>query len=296
MVINEVNEEEIIVIRTLECDLCMRFDSIMITREEIEKRVSANSLQIGSHLIPHRDHLRIVYFDHFGIYLGDTISLNMNNSKSKNFDRELPILPTCKRGVLQKIQKHMLKRLIALSQNLCILGPSLAGKTSLTMYLETGMPERYSKRINHSPTLGKSVRRFKLGNSKLTVFDMGGQRDFWHGWSKSIANSEKIIFVVDGSANNINEIADGLKIVLKERKTNIPILILMNKMDLFIEGYISNFSSSSDFMNYVNDIDINNVWTLETSVFNGVCYNYGGEKEETPLAQVILDFLEFKIN
>jgi GTPase SAR1 family protein len=293
MVFNEVSEEEIQVIRTLECDLCMRFDSIMITRDEIEHRVNSNSLQIGSHLISHGDHLRIVYFDHFGMYLGDTISLNTSKTKLELFNRELPILPRTKPGIKRRLQKYMLSRFISSPLNLCIVGPSFAGKTSLTLYLETGTPERYSKRINHSPTMGRSIKRFKLGRSKLTVFDMGGQRDFWPGWEEKIALSERIIFVLDGTANNTKDIRDALDLVLDVRaRKSIPILILLNKMDLFVDGYTNNFSSIGEFLPAENTIKLDQVWTVETSVFNGICYNYGGKAEETSLAQVIADFMD----
>ncbi|MHA2252004.1 MAG: ADP-ribosylation factor-like protein [Candidatus Kariarchaeaceae archaeon] len=290
---NELSREEIVVIRTLECDLCMRFDSLMITKEEIEIRANSNSLQIGSHLISHGDHLRIVYFDQFGVYLGDTISLNTSKNSLESFTREIPILPKIRRGVLQKIQMNMLKRFISSTYNLSIIGPSFAGKTSLTMYLETGLPERYSKRISHSPTLGKSVRRLKLGNSKLTIFDMGGQKDFWSGWAESIEKSDKIIFVVDGTANNRDEISEALALVLNERlNRKLPVLILINKMDLYLEGYTSNFSTPNDFLTSEIEANLEDVWMLNTSVFNGNCYNYGDIREETQLAKVIADFLE----
>ena len=293
MAYNQIGEEEILVIRTLECDLCMRFDSIMITREEIEKRVESNSLQIGSHLISHRDHLRIVYFDRFGIYLGDTISLNTGNNKLENFDRELQIFPKYEQRLIKRIRNKLLKKFLLTKQSICIVGPSFAGKTSLTMYLETGIPERYSKRISHSPTLGKSVRRFRLGKSKLIVFDMGGQRDFWAGWGDSIQYSEKLIFVIDGTANNNKEVIDSLNLVLKERGASKPVLVLNNKMDLFLDGYSTEFSASSDFLSQLDAVDPKYIWMLEVSVFNGICYNYGGKKEETTLADVISDFLEF---
>ncbi|MHA2170397.1 MAG: ADP-ribosylation factor-like protein [Candidatus Kariarchaeaceae archaeon] len=293
MVFTEVTDEEIIVVRTLECDLCMRFDSVMITKEEISRRVNSNALQIGSHLIPHGDHLRIVYFDHFGMYLGDTISLNTTKTQIEEFGRKIPVLPEKPQSKFQKLRKYMLQKFMLTSQSLCIVGPSFAGKTSLTMYLETGLAERYSKRINHSPTLGKSVRRFNLGKSKLMVFDMGGQRDFWDGWFDAIDKSAKIMFVLDGTANNISEIKDALIHVIKGRASkSIPMLVLINKMDLLIDGYTNNFTDSSDFIASIEEKHLENVWMLETSVFNGICYNYGTQRTETPLAKVISAFLE----
>ena len=86
----EQNEEEIIVVRTLECDMCQRFDSIMLTDTEVERRVYSNQLSIGSHIVNHSDHVRIIYFDVFGVYLGDTISLNVNDENLRKLSEELP--------------------------------------------------------------------------------------------------------------------------------------------------------------------------------------------------------------
>lgn len=288
----EYEENEVVVIRTLECDLCQRFDSIMITKSDMIERINNNKLHIGSYYLNHNDHVRVVYFDIDGKYLGDTISLNLREEISSQISGSIPIFPKIKKGIAYTFIKKMMSQILSQNQTISILGPSLVGKTSLTHFLTTGIPERHSLRIDHSPTMGKSVKRIKIGNINLKILDMGGQRDFWSGWKESIQESEKIIFIFDGTAFNHEEIADSLSLALEYRDDNaVPFLILVNKLDLFIDGYTNEFSRVDQINSYLEISNLKNIWTLETSIYNGVCYNYGGIQSETPLSQVISDFL-----
>ena len=122
---------------------------------------------------------------------------------------------------------------------------------------------------------------------------MGGQKDFWSGWQESIEEADKIIFVIDGSAHNLEEIRDSLDVILKSRHPAKKILILINKMDLFIDGYINSFIDSNEIITADLSLNLTNIWILETSVYNGICYNYGGIREEVPLSMAITDFLDF---
>ncbi|MCH8907700.1 MAG: 50S ribosome-binding GTPase [Candidatus Heimdallarchaeota archaeon] len=246
-------------------------------------------------MITHNDHLRIIYFETSGIYLGDTISLNLNQNRSTVLKNPIPILPKFKSNRVYSIQKAMLKLIWKSHSKITIVGPSFAGKTSLTLYLETGIPERYTRRINHAATLGRSVKRLKLGRSHLTVYDMGGQKDFWERWSDPISESDRLVFVVDGSANNIREMADAMNLVLDSRDENTPILIIVNKMDLFLEGFLDNFNRVEEFVSLLDRSDFQKVWFIEASIYNGICYNYN-DMEELPLSQVIYEFIQFKEN
>ncbi|OLS29175.1 MAG: hypothetical protein HeimC2_01660 [Candidatus Heimdallarchaeota archaeon LC_2] len=285
-------ESEVFVIRTLECDLCQRFDSIMITKREMFERISRNKLQIGSYYLNHNDHVRVVYFDLDGKYLGDTISLNLRDDITTHINGSIPIFPKVKKGVAYTFIRKMMSQFLSTSQTISIIGPSLVGKTSLTYYLETGIPERHSQRIDHSATMGKSVKRMKIGNINLKILDMGGQKDFWGGWEESIRESDKIIFIFDGTAFNYEEIADSLSLAIDYRSERlVPFLILVNKMDLFIDGYTNKFSSVDEINNSLEITNPRDIWTLETSIYNGLCYNYGAEQSETPLSKVISDFL-----
>jgi signal recognition particle receptor subunit beta len=137
--------------------------------------------------------------------------------------------------------------------------------------------------------MGKSVKRIKLGRSDLTIFDMGGQRDFWVNWVEIVKNSPKIIYIFDGTANNEREVVDSLKLVLENRSNESGVLILMNKLDLIIDGYTSQFIQVNDLIQEINT-DLNDVWLLKSSVFNGKAYMTEDE-EERNLAEIIYDFL-----
>lgn len=286
-------DNNVMIIRTLECDLCHRFDSIMITEKEVAERVSSNKLGIGSHYLNHNDHVRVAYFDSKGKYLGDTISLNLQEIRPPIINGSIPLFPKIKKGLAYSRIRNMFASILRNKQTISILGPSFVGKTSFTKYLETGIPERYTQRIDHPPTMGKSIKRMKIGKIALKIFDLGGQRDFWGGWKEAIEVSDKIIFIFDGTAHNDQEIADALNLALEYRKSKlVPFLILVNKLDLFIDGYTNDFSRVENIIKYMDLNETVNLWTLETSIYNGICYNYGDDKSETQLSKVIIDFLK----
>ncbi|MFV2015241.1 MAG: ADP-ribosylation factor-like protein, partial [Candidatus Heimdallarchaeota archaeon] len=191
------HENNVMIVRTLECDLCHRFDSIMITEKEVAERVNNNKLGIGSHYLNHNDHVRIAYFDSSGKYLGDTISLNLQETLPPILNGSIPLFPKAKMGLAYSLMRSMLVSFLTNKLTISIIGPSFAGKTSLTKYLETGLPERYTKRIDHPATMGKSLKRMKIGKINLKIFDMGGQKDFWGGWKEAIEASDKVIFIFD---------------------------------------------------------------------------------------------------
>ena len=288
-------ENDKVIIRTLECDLCLRFDSIILDQEELLERTNTNKLQIGSYIISHHDHVRIIYFDNQGSYLGDTISLNLEEMDAPTFESTIPIFPKEVQGntfgIIRKMLLHFVKNKLAIS----ILGPSFAGKTSLVRYLETGVPERYLKVSRPAVTMGKSLKRFTLGKSKLSVYDMGGQKNFWDSWKASIDTSDCLIFVLDGTSPKNSETIDALTLVLESRQENQPILILINKMDLYTEGYTNRFIEISDVQSKLKHPNVQNIWWLQTSIFNGICYNYQGVQEEIPLLKVINEYLNVSV-
>ncbi len=288
----QVNQDEINVIRTFECELCLRFDSIMMSKEELLDRVFSNDLEIGTYLISHGDHNRIIYFNEQSEYLGDIISLNMDQNDDNIGLQTLPLFQKSSKTLLNSIKTKLLKLFLQTSQKLTIVGPSYVGKTSLALFLETGIPERNNGHMRRSPTLYKSVKHIKLGRSNLSIFDMGGQKDYWNGWNNELPDSDKIIFIVDGTANNSKESAEAFDLILKNRVKNTKILFLINKYDLVLDGYSNSFTEDSSIISKLqNNNNTDNIWALKTSVFNGICYNYN-KNEETSLLQVIIDFIQ----
>jgi hypothetical protein len=174
-------QESVITIRTLECDICGRFDSIMLGLEEIKVRSKATDMGIGAYSIVHSDHTRIIYFDEFGEYLGDTIALTPDEIPENLQMQPLPfyIRNRSKHSWFNKLRKSIFARLHTQNLTVSIAGPSRAGKTSLVRYLETLIPERDSQIVPSVPTMGKSTKHIKLGKSTIKTLDMGGQEDFW---------------------------------------------------------------------------------------------------------------------
>ena len=162
---------EVYVIRTYECELCLRFDSIMLPREELMDKVLSNPMGIGTHLIPHGDHMRIIYFNDKAEYLGDIISLNNFTSEDDILNFKIPIYTNKSMKYSQSLHSKILKVFLSKSYKISIVGPSYVGKTSLTIFLDTGIPERHSGFTRRSPTLKQSKKYIKMGNTKLTIFE-----------------------------------------------------------------------------------------------------------------------------
>ena len=198
----------------------------MLPREELLEKVLNNSMKIGTHLISHGDHMRIIYFNEEAEYLGDVISLNIVKSPDQISKSILPIFGRGKISSKDDIRSRLLNTFLSKDLSICIVGPSYAGKTSLSILMDSGVPERNNGFTRRSPTLHKATKRIKLGRSRLTIHDMGGQTDFWDGWKEVIPYADKIIFMVDGSANNPQLSAQALDLVLTSRINTCPVLVL----------------------------------------------------------------------
>ena len=78
-----MSEQIILTIRTLECDVCQRFDTVMLSEEEVKMRANSTDLGIGAYALNHNDHSRVIYFDDKGNYLGDTIAYDLHQQVKK---------------------------------------------------------------------------------------------------------------------------------------------------------------------------------------------------------------------
>ncbi|MCY3411405.1 MAG: 50S ribosome-binding GTPase [Candidatus Heimdallarchaeota archaeon] len=286
----QIDQADIITIRTFECELCFRFDSVMLPREELLDKVNSNKMQIGTHIFNHGDHKRIIYYNEYGEYLGDIISINMEDDQPNDLVSYIPEFSLEKRSILFEIKNKMLRTLLTRSKSLCVVGPSYAGKTSLTSFLETGVPERYNGYTRRSPTLHKSTKRISLGGMKLSVFDMGGQVDFWESWENEINKSDKLILVIDGTSNNLEETANAIKLVISKRKMQ-DILLIFNKYDLVLDGYSDFFLFEANLKNYIDFSATKNITKVIASIFNGVCYKMQPQSEEISLHDILTEFI-----
>jgi len=288
----QLDPTEVITIRTLECDICERYDSLLLSRREIQNKIEKNSLNIGSKIISHRDHLRIVYFDRNGTYLGDTMSLNIQARQQRmTTSQDLPFLHRETTPLKRSFSRKMLRLFTKYDFSLCIIGPTMAGKTSLSLYLDSSLPERVTQRVNHPPTMGRSVRHIKLGRNRLTIMDMGGQRNFWDQWSLALKKSTRVIFVLDGASNDITEIRESMQLLFANISEDSTLLIIFNKIDLFLEGYSQTFLTPQQILHGLDIPQHLNYWIIEASIYNGVIYNYADNPEESSLSLAIVDFL-----
>jgi hypothetical protein len=86
------------------------------------------------------------------------------------------------------------------NKNICIFGPTGAGKTSLIGFLKTGKAVVET----HDPTAGLALvdRRFEIDKAEwLNVHrDAGGERAYRHFWPQvtKIVDPDAVIYVLDG--------------------------------------------------------------------------------------------------
>ncbi|NHJ85010.1 MAG: GTP-binding protein [Asgard group archaeon] len=129
------------------------------------------------------------------------------------------------------------RKSIEQKSNICILGASGAGKTTLVRFLETGEPVLDNPRT----TLGIDIRQspINIGGWSLTAIDVGGQELYRESlWSLGISQADAIIYVIDGTVRQtensdsfeVSKFSFDYMLTLVGEKT--PILILVNKQDL----------------------------------------------------------------
>lgn len=115
-----------------------------------------------------------------------------------------------------------------------ILGIDKAGKTTLLEKLKSlysnleGLPP---DRI--VPTVGLNIGRVEVGNSKLVLWDLGGQLGLRSIWEKYYEEAHAVIYVIDATCpSRFEDSKSALEKVLRhEDLLGAPLLILANKQD-----------------------------------------------------------------
>lgn len=87
-----------------------------------------------------------------------------------------------------------------------------------------------------TPTVGFQVEEFSKDNIRFTVYDMSGQGRYRSLWEHYYADVQAIIFVLD-STDRIRMVVakEELQMLLQHesiKKSNVPILLFANKMDI----------------------------------------------------------------
>ncbi|NHJ05996.1 MAG: GTP-binding protein [Candidatus Heimdallarchaeota archaeon] len=112
--------------------------------------------------------------------------------------------------------------------NMTVCGLAAAGKTSLINYLI------YGESKTTLPTLGMNVSTIKLPKVHLNIHDLGGQSGFRFLWSNVNERSDAVVYIVDSTDfETFDESKKAFhEIINTQINSEIPVLILLNKIDL----------------------------------------------------------------
>jgi small GTP-binding protein len=301
--------ESLIVVRSLECEKCGRFDSLVFSQDDIKKMVGNSDIGIASWAVDHRDHRRIIYFNLTGEYQGDSLVLDLESELESGLNeienvkvlglgaRTVSSIPKKERsgGFLSKLRQKLSQTLFGKDITLAIVGPSRAGKSCLLNYLENQMPDESLLDTDTLPTMGRSKKNIELGNSRITAFDMGGQEGFWDIWDSAIEPADAIIYVIDGATSNHASIIESFLHVLSLRSKDIPILIVINKIDIYLRGISPSFLTTNRFIKLLPSSALEQVGVfqiIQASILTGFSYSYeSNELIKIPLLEIISNFL-----
>ncbi len=152
-----------------------------------------------------------------------------------------------------------------------LIGPPRAGKTTLSIFLQTGKPVL----DDPTPTMGISVRNniTSIDQVRLNVIDTAGQEIFQQTyWEVAIEQSEVVIFVIDATIRE-NTDPELYKLMRSQFKYSLdiipeimPILVLLNKQDLKEKDPISLIEA---YDIYLSDSSNRNIEFIETSAKYG---------------------------
>ncbi|MEN2495416.1 MAG: hypothetical protein MHMPM18_000049 [Marteilia pararefringens] len=135
--------------------------------------------------------------------------------------------------------------------NTLMIGLDNAGKTTILYNLKLG------ENVNPPATIGFNMERIKAKKSNLLVFDVGGQpaiRKYWQSYYDDLKLIISVVDVID--QNRYEEAKKELhNVIFDERNRNIPVLIYINKMDLYYAGLTSGSKFDIDIGRSRNEIE-----------------------------------------
>lgn len=139
---------------------------------------------------------------------------------------------------LSWLGKIFKKKKLEQKASIVILGASGAGKTTLVRFLETGESVLDDSRT----TLGIDIRQnpINIGGWSLSAIDVGGQELYRESlWALGVSQADAVIYVLDGTTkpeqnSALFELSKfSFDYMLTLVAPSIPLLILINKQDLF---------------------------------------------------------------
>ncbi|TET30839.1 MAG: GTP-binding protein [Candidatus Heimdallarchaeota archaeon] len=145
--------------------------------------------------------------------------------------------------------------------NMTICGLDKTGKTSVINYL------LYGENKETIPTMGVNVNTINLPRLDISIFDLGGQEGFRPMWGDINERSQAVVYIVDSTDSERFELTKSIfhDIICAQIEENIPVLILLNKIDL------PNRMSRADFIYQFGLLDLKNIaWSCyEISAMTG---------------------------
>lgn len=109
-----------------------------------------------------------------------------------------------------------------------LVGLANAGKTTILYKMSLG------EVVSAHPTIGSNVEEVKHANTRLQVWDLGGQESLRNSWSLYFTSADAMIFVVDStdSENTVLAKMELFNLLVHPDLREVPILVLANKVDL----------------------------------------------------------------
>jgi len=106
-----------------------------------------------------------------------------------------------------------------------IMGEGGVGKTTLVNLLQGKIIDEDS-----TPTIGVCVEKVLIGDNKVAVWDLGGQKRFQFMWQDFLKGAGLTILVTDSSEKNVKE----TKYLLEKYNRNLgsKVIAIANKQDL----------------------------------------------------------------
>ncbi len=160
------------------------------------------------------------------------------------------------------------------------LGLDYAGKSTLIHRL------RYNEFRPQSRTVGQDIEDFIMDGIRITNVDLGGQKALRKHWTRFPIKPHVIVYVIDAADEQrygeaLAELQD--KVLQNEKYVGVPILFLLNKMDLLPDTNAASLVTSR--------LDLSAVMDLRTWLVQEVSAKTGDGLEDAieKLAQIVQD-------